>query len=164
MVKRFLLGLVLSAALAFCIPAFSQAAAESALTNALSSSATVKAGSALNRALNQGSNQLGARIQERTSSPLQVGVKRKTSSAQLRTSAGGSRAGGNVRTGSSAVPGTMSIQGGEAACASASPSQTSLDKTNPGTAPIDCRGQKPASKSGTVEDKYKPFVTLSFPK
>ena len=145
-----LLGSVVTLAFAFPVTVHAQAAAESALTNALSSSAAVKGGSALGHALNQGSLQLGARIQERTSSPVPVGAQQKTSMAGLRNQAPGSLAGNSVRTGSSPGASTISIQGGQGACVSA--------------ASIDCHGQKSAPKSGPAEDKYKSFVTLSFPK
>ena len=75
MVSRALLGSIATLVLAFPVPVHAQAAAESALTNALSSSTTLKAGSALNRALNQSSSRLGTRIQDRTSTAVQVGTK-----------------------------------------------------------------------------------------
>ena len=75
--KRALLLMTLGVAWGPHISALAQAAAESALTNALSSSSTVKAGSELNRALDRGSRQLSGRIQERTSSPVQLGVQQK---------------------------------------------------------------------------------------
>lgn len=164
---RVLLGLVATVAVALAPPVtgFAQAAAESALTHALSSSATVKAGSTLNHALNQGSTRLGARLQERTSSPSQIAVHRTTSQPESKNTLTSSQAGGNVHAGSAPVTGVISVQGGEAVCAPASPSgQTPPAKTSPGTASIDCRGQKSTPKSGTPEDKYKSFVILSFPK
>jgi hypothetical protein len=162
--KRVLLGSIVSVALAFPVAAFAQAAAESALTNALSSSSTIKAGSALNHALDQSSKRLGARIQERTSSPAQVGVQRTTSKAESKNTATVSQAGGNVHAGSTPVMGAISLQGGESVCAAANPSDQVPAKTNTGTASIDCHGPKSAPKSGTTEDKYKSFVVLSFPK
>jgi hypothetical protein len=160
-----LFGSVVTLAFAFPVTAHAQAAAESALTNALSSSATVKAGSALSHALNQGSTHLGARIQEQTSGPVRVGTPQKISRAGLGNRATGSLSGGSVRTGGSAGASTVSIQGGEGTCVSGNPgSQASPAKTSIGTASIDCHGQKSAPKPGTTEDKYKSFVTLSFPK
>jgi hypothetical protein len=162
--KRVLLRIAVSVAIGFPISAFAQAAAESALTNALSSSSTVKGGTALNHALNQSSKQLGVRIQERTSSPVQVGVQQERRRLELKNPAAARKSGGNVYAGSTPVMGAISIQGGEAVCASVSPnSQASPAKTGAGTASIDCRSQRPTSKSRT-EDKYKSFVTLPLPK
>jgi hypothetical protein len=145
------------------ISALAQAAAESALTNALSSSSTVKAGSELNRALDRGSRQLGGRIQDRTSSPAQAGVQQKTTRG-LKNSPTAIQSRHNAYVGSMPGIGTISIQGGEVICASASPgSQASPGKTSHGTGSTNCHGQGPTSKSGT-EDKYKSFVTLPLPK
>lgn len=163
MSKRVLLLMTLGFAMGTHICALAQAAAESALTNALSSSSTVKAGSELNRALDRGSRQLGGRIQERTSSPVQAGVQQKTTRG-LRNSATAIQSRGDAHSGPTPGIGTISIQGGEAVCAAASPgSQASPGKTSPGTVRTNCPNQRPTSKSGT-EDKYKSFVTLPLPK
>jgi hypothetical protein len=160
-----LFGSVVTLTFAFPVTASAQAAAESALTNAFSSSATVKAGSTLGHALNQGSTHLGTRVQEQTSGPVRVGTPQKISRAGLGTRATGSLSGGSVHTGASAGPSTVSIQGGEGTCISGNPgSQASPAKASTGTASIDCHGQKPTPKPGTTEEKYKSFVTLSFPK
>ena len=157
-----LFGSVLALTLAFPVSASAQAAAESALTNSLSSSATVKAGSALSHALNQSSTQLGARIQERTSGPVRVGAQ-PTSTEAFRNHATGSLAGSAVHTGSSSGTSTISVQGGEGVCVPNPASQAAPDKTGSGTAANDCH-QKSSPKPETSEDKYKSFVTLSFPK
>ena len=154
-----LLGAIVTLGSAFPATARAQAAAESALTHALSSSATVKAGSVLGGALNQGSTRLGARIQEQTSAPVRVGTPQKISRAGLGNQATGLLPGGSLRTSASAATSTVSIQGGEGTCISASPA-----KTGTGTASVHCPGPKSAPKPGTTEDKYKSFVTLSFPK
>jgi hypothetical protein len=161
--KQVLLGI--SAIVAFTpLTAFAQAAAESALTNALSSSSTIKAGSALNHALNQGGAQLGARIQERTSGPLHLGVQQSTPRSQLRNQARRSQAAGNLRVGSTPGTGAIFIQGGQVACSpSASVSQPSIARTTPGPATTDCRGKALAPNSGN-QDKYKSFVTLPPPR
>ena len=162
--NRVLLGITVSVAFAFPMTAYAQAAAESALTNALSSSSTIKGGTALNHALNQSSKQLGVRIQERTSSPVQVGVQQERRRPELKNPAAAGQSGSNVYAGSTPVMGAISIQGGEVICASANPSSpASPAKTSAGTASIDCRSQRPTSKS-RIEDKYKSFVTLPSPK
>src|SRR4029077_7450057 len=129
--KLLLLGIALIAVLT-PLPAFTQAAAESALINSLSSSSTIKAGSALNQALNQGSAQLGARIQERTSGPMRIGVQPTTPWLQRRNPVGQSQVGqsqvrqthtkGNLSLSSASTPraGTIFFHGGEVACAPAS--------------------------------------------
>jgi hypothetical protein len=154
--------------LAFPVTIHAQAAAESALTNALSSSTTVKAGSALNHALNQSSSQLGTHIPERTSSPVQVGAQQqqqpRAPRTELKNPNTGSLAHGATGANSSPAMGGISVQGGETTCTSASPgSHASPDPTNSGMASVDCRGKRPAPDAGTT-DKYKSFVTLSFPK
>ena len=165
--NRALLGSVVTLVLAFPVTIHAQAAAESALTNALSSSATVKTGSALNHALNQSSNQLGTRIQEWTSSPMQVGAQQQHPRAprtEIKNPNTGSLARGAAGANSSPAMGGISVQGGETTCTSVSPgSHASPDPTNSGMASVDCRGKKSAPDAGTT-DKYKSFVTLSFPK
>lgn len=176
--QRVLLVSVASLVLAFPITVYAQAAAESALTHALSSTATVKAGTSFGRALNQSSNQLGARIQERTSSPAQSGPAQLRLQTVPRTGTAmknritGASPGGAVVTGSSS--GSFSVRGGAAACSPVNSSnQASVDaanranptltKTTSGIspAPPDCRGTNSATDSA---NKYKSFVTLSFPK
>ncbi len=164
--ERAILGSVVTLVLAFPVTIHAQAAAESALTNALSSSATVKTGSAWNHALNQSSSQLGTRIQERTSSPVQVGAQQQHPRAprtQLKNSNPVSLVRGAAGANSPAMSG-ISIQGGETACTAVSPSgQASPGPTNSGVPSVDCRGKKSTPDAGTT-DKYKSFVTLSFPK
>ena len=168
--KRVLLGIALIAVLT-ALPAFTQAAAESALINSLSSSSTIKAGSALNHALNQGSAQLGARIQERTSGPMRIGVQPTTPWPQRRNPVGQSQVRqtqtkGNLSLSSGSTPraGTIFIHGGEVACAPASTiGASSPAKTNSGSATTDCRGKGTTSNSGN-QDQYRSFVTLSPPK
>jgi hypothetical protein len=173
--KRVLLGIALIAVLT-PLPAFTQAAAESALINSLSSSSTIKAGSALNHALNQGSAQLGARIQERTSGPMRIGVQPTTPWPQRRNPVTQSQVRqsqvrqtqtkGNLSLSLGSTPraGTIFIHGGEVACAPASTiGASSPAKTNSGSATTDCHGKGTTSNSGN-QDQYRSFVTLSPPK
>jgi hypothetical protein len=165
--KRILLGIGLIAVLT-PLPAFTQAAAESALINSLSSSSTIKAGSALNHALNQGSAQLGARIQERTSGPMRIGVQKSTPWPQGRnqirqSQVRPSQKRGNLSLSSGSTPsaGTIFIHGGEVACAPASTiGPSSPAKPNSGSAATDCHGKGSTSNSGN-QDQYRSFVTLS---
>ena len=166
MVSRALLGSIATLVLAFPVTVHAQAAAESALTNALSSSATLKAGSALNRALNQSSSRLGTRIQDRTSTAVQVGTKQpgapKTEWLRNpnRSSLPAVAAGAN----SSPARSGISIRGGETSCTSVSPgAQASPAPSNPGTMSADCR-EKKSDPGAATADKYKSFVTLPFPK
>jgi hypothetical protein len=173
--KRVFLGIGLIAVLS-PLTAFTQAAAESALINSLSSSSTIKAGSALNHALNQGSAQLGARIQERTSGPMRIGVQPTTPWPQRRNQVGQSQVGrsqvrqsqtkGNLSLSSGSTRGTgpIFIHGGEVACApTPSIGPSSSAKTNSGPATTDCHGKGSTSNSGNP-DQYKSFVTLPPPK
>ncbi len=140
-----------------------QAVAESAMTHALSSTATVKAGSALGHALDQGGTRLGARVQERTSSPLRLGVQQGTARPPLKYQARQSQASNNLRVGSTPGTSAIVIQGGEGVCSpSASTGRPSPAKTAPGPA-TDCRSKGSASNSGN-QDKYKSFVTLPPPR
>lgn len=164
MSNRALLASFIALSFALPVTVHAQAAAESALTHALSSSATVKAGSTFSHALNQSSTQLGARIQQRTSSPAHLGAQPKTSRAGLGIQATSSLVGSGVRTGSSPGMSAVSIQGGEGACISASPAGQAVPATSKGGPSINCGSQKSAPKPGTTEDKYKSFVTLPFPK
>lgn len=166
MVSRALLGSIATLVLAFPVTAPAQAAAESALTKALSSSTTLKGGSALNRALSQSSSRLGTRIQDRTSTAVQVGTRqpgapktewlRNPNRSSLPAVAAGAT--------SSPARSGMSIRGGQTSCTSVSPgAQASPVPSNPGTMSADCR-EKKSDPGAATSDKYKSFVTLSFPK
>ena len=164
MKRRIFFVIVGVVAIAFPASAFAQAAAESALTNALSSSATIKAGSSLNRALDQSSNRLGARIQERTSIPLQAGARVNTHPRQLHSQVAVTRSGGNAYARSTPGTGAVSVRGGEVTCAlpdAGSPAAPA----KPGVAASStrCRNQGHPSESSS-EEKYKSFVTLPSPK
>ena len=98
-----------------------QGAAESVLTNALSSSTTAKAGSALNHALSQSTTQLGLRIQERTASPVRVGVPQGAPRMAMKSATAGNPSRAAIRAGSLPALGGISVQGGETACTSVSP-------------------------------------------
>ena len=165
MVSRALLGSIATLVLAFPVPIHAQAAAESALTNALSSSTTLKAGSALNRALNQSSSRLGTRIQDRTSTAVQVETKQPEppKTELLRNPRGSLPAIAAVANSSPARSG-ISIRGGERSCTSVSPgAQASPPPSNAGTMSADCR-EKKSDPGAATTDKYKSFVTLPFPK
>lgn len=160
MSNRALLASFVTLALALPVTARAQSAAESAMTHSLSSSATVKAGSTFSHALNQSSTQLGARIQQRTSSPMHLGAQSKTSRASVRIRANSLLVGSRIRTGSLPGMSAVSIQGGEGVCISAS---QPAPATSTGTTSFNCGSQKSAPKPGTTEDKYKSFVTLPVP-
>jgi hypothetical protein len=173
---RSVLGSVVAIAVFFPVSSDAQGAAESALTNALSSSTTAKAGSALNHALSQSTTQLGLRIQERTASPVRVGVPQGAPRMAMKSATAGNPSRPAIRAGSLPALGGISVQGGETACTSASPpnlpspanptpANTVFAESMPQTAPasVDCRGRKSARDSGTG-DRYKSFVTLPFPK
>ena len=165
--NRALLGAVTTFVLAFPVTIFAQAAAESALTGAPSSSATLKAGSALSHALNQGSGRLGIRIQEQTSIPMRVGAEQRQPGAaktELRNQNPSSPA--VVASGANSSPAKSGIwvQGGDSTCASVSSrSQASPAPTGSGMMSADCRRTKSGPDAATT-DKYKSFITLSFPK
>jgi len=164
--SRALLGSIAGLVLAFPVPVHAQAAAESALTKALSSPATLKADSALNRALSQSSSRLGTRIQDRASTAVQIGTKQpgapKTEWLRNpnRNSLPAVAAGANSPPARSGI----SIRGGESSCPSVSPgAQGSPAPSNPGSMSADCR-EKKSDPGAATADKYKSFVTLSFPK
>ena len=165
MVSRALLGSIATLVLAFPVTARAQAAAESALTKALSSSTTLKGGSAFNRALSQSSSRLGARIQDRTSTAVQVGTRQPGApkTEWLRNPNRSLPAMAAAATSSPARSG-ISIRGGQTSCTSVSPgAQASPVPSNPGTMSADCR-EKKSDPGDATADKYKSFVTLSFPK
>jgi hypothetical protein len=165
-ISRAIVGSVATLVLAFPVPVRAQAAAESAMTKALSSPATLKGGSALNRALNQSSSRLGTRIQDRTSTPARVGTKqpRALKMELLRGPNPASRAAVGAGANSSPSRSGISIRGGESNCTSVGPSpQASPAPGSSGTMSGDCRDKKSDLGAATT-DKYKPFVTLSFPK
>jgi hypothetical protein len=139
------------------IAAFAQAAAESALIHSLSSTATVHAGSSLGRALNQSGAQLGVRIQQRTSNTLPT---RAVQSAQRPVVT--HQVANHVHVGPTPGMAALAVQGGQTACAPPANVQAADHKTVPTATTAGC-GSNPAS-SPRVEDKYKSFVTLSFPK
>ena len=159
--RRIFLVTAVVVAIAFPVRAFAQAVAESALTNALSSSATMKAGSSLNRALDQGTNRLGARIQERTSIPLQAGARSSSHLHQLQSPVAVTRSGGNAYARSTPPIGTVSIRGGEVTCAL--PDAGAPAKPGAAASSTRCRSQNRPSESN-AEEKYKSFVTLPSPK
>jgi hypothetical protein len=164
-VSRALLGSIAALALGFPVTVHAQAAAESALTKALSSPATLKAGSALNRALSQSSSRLGTRIQDRTSTAVQVGPKQPggPKAEWLRNP---NRSLPAVAAGANPSPARsgISILGGESSCTSVSPgAQASPAPSNPETMSGDCR-EKKSDPGAATTDKYKSFVTLPFPK
>jgi hypothetical protein len=162
-VSRALLGAIATLVLAFPVPARAQAAAESALTKALSSPTTLKAGSALNRALSQSSSRLGTRIQDRTSTAVQVGTRQPggPKAEWLRNPNRSSRPA--VATGANSSPARsgISIRGGESGCTPGA--QASPPLINPETRSADCR-EKKSDPGAATTDKYKSFVTLPLPK
>ena len=147
----------LAAAVVLLLPALAlaQAAAESALIHGLSSSSTVKAGSALNRSLNENSSRMIGRIQQGPSSPAHVAVQQQNTQRkhQLGSKVLNAPASGNA---------SMTIQGGQAVCASKAAQASALKITTEGSAP-DCDAKAPTSKSG-IQDKYRSYVSLSFTK
>jgi len=173
---RRVLGSGVATAVLFPVSSRAQGAAESVLTNALSSSTTAKAGSALNHALSQSTTQLGLRIQERTASPVRVGVSQGVPRTAVTSATAGNLSRAAIRTGSLPALGGISVQGGETACtsvrppnpaspASPTPANTVLAESMPRTAhaSVDCHGRNSAGDSG-AGDRYKSFVTLPFPK
>ena len=176
---RALLGSVVTIALVLPVTIHAQGAAESALTHALSSSTTAKAGSALNHTLSQSTTHLGLRIQERTASPVRVGAPQELQGAPrtaIKNATAGIPSRAVIHSGSLPALGGISVQGGETACTSVSPTNpaspanptpanTVLAKSTPRTAAtsVDCHGRNSARESGKG-DKYKSFVTLPFPK
>jgi len=161
--RRIFLVIVGVVAIAFPVTAFAQAAVESALTNALSSSATIKAGSSLNRALDQSSNRLGARIQERTSIPLQPGTRSSNHLRQLQSPVAITRSGGNAYARSTPGTGAVYIRGGQVTCASPDGSSPAL-AAKPGAASSTRCGNQGRPSEPNAEEKYKSFVTLPSPK
>jgi hypothetical protein len=143
---RVLLRLAVTLALTVLpAAAFGQAAAEAAMGNAASGLATAKAGSVLGRALNQSGKQLGGRVQEQTSKPLQLGTQPNQRQLKLKSQA---RAGA-VRTNS--APGNLitSIQGGEVTCAPTDlKSQASGDKANTESKDENCGSRASSLKPG----------------
>jgi hypothetical protein len=137
---------------------FAQAAAESALIHSLSSTATVHAGSSLGRALNQSGAQLGVRIQQRTSNALPT---RTMQSAQRPVVM--HQAANNVHVGPTSGVAAVAVQGGQGACAPAANVQAADHQTVPAATTAAC-GSGNSANPPRVEDKYKSFVTLSFPK
>jgi hypothetical protein len=164
-VSRALLGTIATLVLGFSVTAHAQAAAESALTKALSSPATLKAGSALNRVLSQSSSRLGTRIQDRTSTAAQVGTK-QPGAPKTEWLRNPNRSLPAIAAGANSSPARsgISIRGGETSCTSVSPGvQASPAPSTPGTMSADCR-EKKSEPGAATSDKYKPFVTLPFPK
>lgn len=163
--NRAILRSIATLVLAFPIPVRAQAAAESALTKALSSPATLKSGSALNRVLNQSNSRLGTRIQDRASTPVRVGTKQPGApKTELRNPNSSSLAAVAAGANSSPARSGISIRGGESSCTSVGPSaQASPAPGSSRTMSADCREKKSHPAAATT-DKYKPFVTLSFPK
>jgi hypothetical protein len=141
------------------LPVFAQAAAESALIHSLSSTATVHAGSSLGRALNESGTQLGVRIQQRTSNALPT---RTVQSAQRPVVM--HQVANNVHVGPTPGMAAVAVQGGgQGACAPPANVQATDHKTVPASTTAAC-GSGNSANPPRVEDKYKSFVTLSFPK
>jgi hypothetical protein len=116
--SRTLLASFLTLFFTLPLPIHARGAAESVLTNAFSSSVAVKAGPALNHALRQSNNQLGARVRERTSGPVQLVVpnqQRRMPPTELKNKNARSLTLGTAGPISSADM-LISIQGGETAC------------------------------------------------
>jgi hypothetical protein len=158
--KRVLLRAGLAVAVALCglsTLAFAQAAAESALIHSMSSTATVQAGSSLGRALNQSGAQLGVRIQQRTSNAQPLRAAHSTQRPVVQ-----SPVASNVHVGPTPGMAAVAVQGGPAACAPAANVHASNSKTTAAPPTTVCGSN--STKPPAVENKYKSFVTLSFPK
>ena len=164
--KRVLLGITAAVTLVLPVAAFAQAAAESALTNSLSSSTTIKLGSTLNHALNQSGAQLGAHIQDLTSGSVQQKTRPIAPEPGLKSVSPLGRSADNLRGGSGQAVKAVSVQGGETACQATAQSQGLPASATParvasGTESNGCPVNK--SSSASEKEKYKPYVTLSFP-
>ncbi len=162
------LGMAMTLVLtAFPAAAFAQAAAESVLTHAGSATAAVKAGSAMNSALNRSSKQLAGRVQEQMSKSRPGATPRNGQKPEIKAPLSASAVGAD-----SARQITVSIQGGEITCAPAPANppanlktETPQEKPNTEAKPTNCGSQHPARPQGLqAKDKYKPVITVSFPK